>query len=135
MEIADLVDRTYFPAFRGLPDENNIDLEYYDSGNGFHYTPRKHWCFLAEVVEVSHFLRLVLLVRDVAGQEVSVHFHTSGRGMEQSISHVQPGNTIAILYAHRHAFLDLSTGIRQEEINTIRVILFTKFLWEALKAF
>lgn len=121
MTITNLRDQTYFPAFDGLPDENSIDLDYYTSGDGFRYIPRKHWCFFAEVVEVSHFLRLILLVRDVAGQEVSVHFYTAGRGMEQSISNVQPGNTIAILYAHQHAFMDLSTGIRQEEVDTIRV--------------
>ncbi|KAL2820984.1 SET domain-containing protein [Aspergillus cavernicola] len=119
--VANLRDQTYFPAFEGLPDENNIDLDYYDSGDGFRYTPRKHWCFLAEVVEVSYLFRRTLLVRDMAGQEVLVHFYTDGRGMEPSISCVQPGNTIAILYPDRHAFLDLSTGIRQEEINTIRV--------------
>ena len=128
--IANLMDRTYFPVFGGLPHEDNIDLDYYDSENGFHYTPRKHWCFLAEVVAISHFLRLVLLVRDMAGQEVSVHFYTDGRGMEQSISRVQPGNTIAILYAHQHAFLDLSTGIRQEEISTIRVKFYSQILCE-----
>ncbi|GLA43968.1 hypothetical protein AnigIFM63309_002227 [Aspergillus niger] len=76
--IRNLRDQTYFTAFDGLLDENSIDLDDYTSGDGFRYIPRKHWCFFAEVVEVSHFLRLILLVRDVAGQEVSVHYYTYG---------------------------------------------------------
>jgi hypothetical protein len=50
-----------------------------------------------------------------------VAFHTDGRGSEFASSQLQPGYTVAILYAHQHGFLDLTTGIRQEEYCTIKV--------------
>jgi hypothetical protein len=121
-EFANLRDNTYFPAFEDLPGENNLDLDYYESQDGFQYTPQKHWCFFAEVVEIYRFLRLRLQVRDKVGREVPVSFYTNDRGMEPSISHVRPGNTVAILYPHQHPFLDLSVGIRQEDITTIKVV-------------
>ena len=42
----------------------------------------------------------MLLVQDMAGQEVPISFYTDGQGMEPSISHIQQGHTIAILYTH-----------------------------------
>jgi len=31
------------------------------------------------------------------------------------------GDTVAILYAHQHGFLDMTVGIRQEESSTCQV--------------
>jgi hypothetical protein len=112
-----------FPTFAGLPGEDDIDRAFYDTTDGFRYIPRKHGCFLAEIIDIEQFLRVKLTVRDKAGATVPVAFHTDGRGAE--LTQLQPGHTIAILYAQQHGFLDFTTGIRQEEYNGIKVGLST----------
>ncbi|KAJ9130675.1 hypothetical protein NKR23_g12079 [Pleurostoma richardsiae] len=104
-----------FPTFASLQGEDDINMRFYDTADGFNYTPRKHWCFLAEIVDIEQFIRVKLIVRDVAGATVPVAFHTDDRGTEFAHSQLRPGYTIAILYAHQHGFLDFTTGIRQEE--------------------
>lgn len=118
---ADFRDELTFPTFDDLPDEDDVDLEYYDTVDGFSYSPWRHWCFLAEITDVELFTRVRLTVRDKAGTTVPVAFYTDGRGNEFAPSQLQPGNTVAILYAHCHAFLDFTVGIRQEEYNLIKV--------------
>ncbi|KAH8754747.1 hypothetical protein F5883DRAFT_397548, partial [Diaporthe sp. PMI_573] len=104
-----------FPIFAGLPGENDINLTFYDAADGFSYIPRKHWCFLAEIIDIESLFRVKLIVQDKAGATVPVAFHTDGRGTEFAPSQLRSGYTVAILYAHRHSFLDLTIGIRQEE--------------------
>jgi len=118
---ANFRDEETFPTFTGLPEEDGINLTFYDAVDGFSYLPQKHWCFLAEIVAVEQFFRVKLIVRDKAGATMPVAFYTDGRGTEFAPSQLQPGNTVAILYAHRHGFLDLTTGIRQEECSGIKV--------------
>ncbi|ELR04589.1 hypothetical protein GMDG_06871 [Pseudogymnoascus destructans 20631-21] len=49
----DLRNRTTFPGFNDLPDENDVDLEFYASSDGFTYRPHRHWLFLAEIVDFA----------------------------------------------------------------------------------
>jgi hypothetical protein len=110
-----------FPTFAGLPGDDDIDLAFYDTANVFSYMPQKHWCFLAEIIDIEQFIRVRLIVRDKAGATVPVAFYTDGRGTEFMPSQLQPGYTVAILYAHQHNFLDLTTGIRQEVYYAVKV--------------
>lgn len=82
--------------------------------------PRKHWCFLAEIIGIEQLIRVKLIVRDKAGTTVPVDFHTD-RGIEFAPTQLQPGYTIAILYAHQHGFLDFTTGIHQEAYCAVKV--------------
>lgn len=117
---ADFRNDRAFPPFWSLPEENSISLDFYTSPDGFNYFPERHWCFLAEVVSVEDFLRLRLIVRDKSGATVPIAFYTDGRGTEFA-DKVQPGNTVAILYAIQHGFLDFTTGIRLEDCSGIKV--------------
>ncbi|KUL81766.1 hypothetical protein ZTR_09241 [Talaromyces verruculosus] len=121
LEITDLRADANFPAFEDLPGDSDINMEFYSSIDGFYYTPRKHWCFLAEVIEITFFLRLTVLVRDKAGKNVSVLFYTDEKENKLAMSGLRTGQTIAILYAEQHGFLDMSVGIRLEEIHAIKV--------------
>jgi len=120
-QYADLRSETAFPTFDNLPDDNGVNLVYYRSVDGFSFRPRRHWCFLAEIIEIEAFLRLRLIVNDKAGQEIPVAFYTDDRGGELNPSYIQEGYTVAILYAEQHGFLDLTTGIRHENTATINV--------------
>jgi hypothetical protein len=109
-----------FPAFVSLPRDDDMNVTFYSTVDGFNPLPRKHWCFLAEIISIEQLIRVKLIVRDKAGTTVPVDFHTD-RGIEFPPTQLQPGYTIAILYAHQHGFLDFTTGIHQEEYCAVKV--------------
>jgi hypothetical protein len=55
-QLAGLRFRETFPRYDELPDKNNIDPDFYESSNGFNYRPRRHWCFLAEIIDYTTFM-------------------------------------------------------------------------------
>lgn len=115
-----LHDSLAFPSFLSCPTEDGIDLEYYSTNDGYYFRPSRHWCLLAEVIRVEFFIRLRLHVRDRAGHEFPVAFHPEG-GERPTPENYRIGHTIAILYPHQHNFMDMTTGIRQEDMCTIQV--------------
>ncbi|KAL8365076.1 hypothetical protein RB595_004069 [Gaeumannomyces hyphopodioides] len=117
----DLRDEATFPSFNELPEENDLDLEFYESTDGFSYHPRKNWCFLAEIIEIENFLRLRFIVKDGAGHDTVVAFYTPSRGRELDPSCIRKGFTLAILYAEQHGFLDMSTGVRLEDPTVLKI--------------
>ncbi|KAH8714618.1 hypothetical protein BGZ61DRAFT_505397 [Ilyonectria robusta] len=114
-------DQAVFPSFMNLPDETDADPIFYESRDGLTYRPRQHWCFLAEIVSFDTLARLRMNVKDVDGKTVQLIFYTEGRGSEMAPSQIRNGYTIAILYAQRHAFSILETGIRHEEPVKLKV--------------
>lgn len=118
---ADLRNRSTFPGFDDLPHENYNDLDFYASVNDFTYRPRRHWLFLAEIIDVIPWTRLHMTVKDVEGTTVPLFFHTKERGRELNPSLVQKGYTIAIFYAEVHAFAFSEPGIRLEKASNIKV--------------
>ena len=118
----DLRNDRAFPTFDSCPDEDDVDLGYYASEGEFYFRPRRHWCLLGEIVRVEHFLRLRLSIRDKSGQEFPIAFHFDNGDLDRlDPSRYRTGHTIAVLYPHRHGFLDLTVGIRQEKIDTVQV--------------
>jgi hypothetical protein len=109
-----------FPTFGSCPDENGLNLEYFGSEDGFLYRPRRHWCLLAEITDVVFFLRLRLWARDKAGNEFPVHFYIDdNEQVDPRLFRV--GNTIAVLYAQQHFFLDMTVGLRLESMKIVQV--------------
>ena len=120
-QLANLRSRATFPGFIDLPDENDVDPEFYESSNTGPYRPRRHWCFLGEIVDFATLLRLQMELKDVDGTIIPLYFYTDGRGSELAPAQVQRGYTVAILYAERHAFMFCEPGIRHEDPRMIKV--------------
>jgi hypothetical protein len=120
---ADFRNRATFPGFDDLPDENDVSPEFYASSDGFTYRPRRHWLFLAEIVDIGTLVRLQMDIKDIDGRTIPLFFYTDGRGSELAPSQVRKGYTAAILYAQRHTFMTSETGIRHEEPTNIKVRL------------
>ncbi|KAI0115498.1 heterokaryon incompatibility protein-domain-containing protein [Nemania sp. FL0031] len=78
--LGNLRRRENFPGFIDLPDENDIDLEFYTSSNTGSYRPRRHWCFLGEIVDFATLIRLQMEIKDVDGTTIPLYFYTGGRG-------------------------------------------------------
>ncbi|KAK0267922.1 hypothetical protein LTR91_019983 [Friedmanniomyces endolithicus] len=110
-----------FQPLSTLPEEDDNNMTYYDTRDGSFFTPRRHWCFAGQIIGVERFIRLSLFVRDTNGAELRIAFHTEQRGSEFAQANLKPGNTVLVLYAHAHRFLDFSIGLRQEELETVKV--------------
>ncbi|KAK0274197.1 hypothetical protein LTR35_011706 [Friedmanniomyces endolithicus] len=109
-----------FQPLSTLPEEDDNNMTYYDTRDGSFFTPRRHWCFAGQIIGVERFIRLSLFVRDTNGAELRIAFHTEQRGSEFAQANLKPGNTVLVLYAHAHRFLDFSIGLRQEELETVK---------------
>ena len=120
-QLADLRSHATFPGFIDLPDKNDVDLDFYESSDMVTYRPRRHWCFLGEIVDFATLLRLQMEIKDVDGREIPLYFYTDGRGSELAPAQVQRGYTVAILYAQRHTFMFGEPGIRHEDPRMIKV--------------
>ncbi|OIW30394.1 hypothetical protein CONLIGDRAFT_714757 [Coniochaeta ligniaria NRRL 30616] len=122
--LANLRTRTTFPSFSSLPNEKEIDIVYYERKDTGAFGPRRHWCFLAEIVDVVMLLqsRLKLELKDIDGRKVDLLFYTPGRGVELDHTRVQKGYTVALLYAERHKFrFEPQPGIRHEDPSRIKI--------------
>lgn len=109
-----------FPTFDDLPNEHEVDLNYYDETSvGFEAS--QHWCFLGEIVDFIGFGRIVLHVKDKVGRVIVIALYTddNGRGI---VPQIKKGYTVAVLYGEQHYFLDMSVGIRVEEASNIKII-------------
>jgi hypothetical protein len=111
-------------AFRSFSECPHFDRE-----DGV-YGPLRHWCYLGEITERVVFTRLCLTVKDKKGDKVIVSFYLDSdkpgifnfpvhRNVPEPLTN--RGNTIAILYAQQHNFLDGSIGFRIEDAEKVQV--------------
>ncbi|KAF5627838.1 mynd finger and set [Fusarium sp. NRRL 25303] len=120
-QLANLQDKKHFPGFEDLAWDNNLDTQYYrERDNGF-WEPRKHWVFIGEIVEVDILFRVRLTVKDRDGLEIPIAIYTESRGVELGPSNLQVGNTIIIFYAVKHLFMDMTIGIRHEDLQYLKI--------------
>ncbi|KAI1739551.1 heterokaryon incompatibility protein-domain-containing protein [Xylaria scruposa] len=119
--LGNLRRRATFPGFIDLPDRNSIDPEFYRISNTGSYRPRRHWCFLGEIVDFATLIRLQMEIKDVDGTTIPLFFYTDNRGSELAPAQVQKGYTVAILYAMRHQFMSSELGIRHEDPRMMKI--------------
>ncbi|KAL5350928.1 hypothetical protein ACLOAV_004501 [Pseudogymnoascus australis] len=121
-QLANLRSRATFPGFIDLPDENDVDPDFYESSDMVTYRPRRHWCFLGEIMDSTTLHHLEIEIKDVDGGKIPLHFYTDGRGSELTPAQARTGYTVAILYAKRHVFRLGAPGIRHEDPLMIKVL-------------
>ena len=121
-----LSDKVNFPSFKDLPEETIADKRYWKVVNGT-YQPKCTWFFLGEITDTTNaylpgpMFRNRVLVSDRTGkQSIPILFYPqSGRF---DFKQLKKGCTICILLAEKHHFLDFTTGIRVENLDTVKVI-------------
>lgn len=121
-QLANLRSRATFPGFIDLPGEKDVDPDFYESSDMATYRPRRHWCFLGEIMGFTTLRHLEIETKDVDGGKIRLHFDTDGRGSELTLAQVRSGYTVAILYSKRHVFRFGAPGIRHEDPRMIKVL-------------
>eukprot|EP00961_Rhodomonas_salina_P098211 1321655-Rhodomonas_salina.2 len=112
-----LKNHVNFPSFADLPDENDIDLDYYsEDDTGYCFRPCRHWCYVAEIVEAWKDVRYRIHTKTRFEESVLINFHLDDaiRPTFFEWDRLRSGHTICILYANARTFMDGNRGIRQE---------------------
>ena len=121
-----LKNELYFPSFQGLGEENDLAEQYWKEDiHRCVWTQACTWCFLAEITndETSQipFLRNRVIVRDRRGQNnIPISFYPE-RG-HFDFRTLKKGHTVCVMLAEQHHFLDMTTGLRIEGLDTVKVI-------------
>lgn len=121
-QLANLRSRATFPGFIDLPDENDVDPDFYESNDMVTYRPRRHWYFFGEIIDFTTLHHLEMETKDVDGGKTPLRFYTDGRGSELAPAQIRSGYTVAILYAKRHVFKFGGPGIPHEDSQMIKVL-------------
>jgi len=139
--LPDLRDRIFFPPLSRLPHDTRFsqsECEYYDLSvippmNGTFLStpdmtlrPRRHWCLLAEIVELDFWpFRPMYKVKDVTGQIFLAAFHFDDRALFPKVAKKAVlGSTICVMYASFHYFADGQVGVRLEEPRNVKILPF-----------
>lgn len=101
-----------FPRVHDLLDENDVDPDFYESTGMRTSQPRRHWCFLGEIMDFTTLHHLEIETKDVDGRNATALLY---RGSELVPAQLRSGYTVAILYAEPHAFTFGAPGIRHED--------------------
>ena len=117
---ASFVLQNFFPTFLNLPSDNSLDLKYYNDKLG---EPTKHWCLIAEIVEVVPHFRPMLKLKDKAGRVflVTCYFDYEQGMPHEWTKHARKGNSLSIMYAEKHVSMDGQQGIRLEDVERVKV--------------
>ncbi|KAF7921989.1 uncharacterized protein EAE98_008200 [Botrytis deweyae] len=91
------LSNSIFPSLLELPHRQRTSPEFYENAGKFNYRPRRHWCFLGEILEFDISV-LAILVKDVDEREVQLFLETNARGI---FPRLRKAHTVAILYAQR----------------------------------
>ena len=122
-----LQNQVNFPSFSNLPHENDVDLKYYrETSSGVTVFCRcRTWYFLAEITNDElapfAFLRRRILVKDREDQDnIPIAFYPEFGCFNYEV--LKNGWTVIVMCAEQHNFLDLTVGLRVEDLDSIRVI-------------
>lgn len=118
-----LKNHQHFSAFAYLQDVNDVDDDYYQESSRGCYNPSRHWALIGEIKEINMSLRPRVLLTTRFGETFPVHFYLENSTSPSCFEwdSLKPDNTMCIFYPKRHQFMDLTTGIRQENPDTVMV--------------
>lgn len=123
-EGSNLQDRITFPTLGDCPHLGALDEVRYDARGRI----CRHWCFLAEIIRVVTFSRVVFEVKDMTGREearIACYDNDAGRRFLNTTRPPRAGDTIAILYPQLKVFLDGSIGFRVENNAHINILWYS----------
>lgn len=113
-------EQRFFPAFKDLPDEDELDNRYFtDPYTSGVVTFKIHFYFLGEIVANVSLVRPTFQVKDRDGKPALVALYLDQPSLYNP-KHYVVGSTLVIEYACKKMFLDGQMGIRVEDGNAIQ---------------
>jgi hypothetical protein len=114
-----LLNHLTFPSFDLMTKYDEPSLLYFHQGEA-HYWPIRHWATLVDITHDLTFGRPGCQGYNQFGEVVRVFFYHDNTDTPTSFewSDLQPNNTLAILYPERKVFLDMTEGIREENLDS-----------------
>ena len=112
------------PSFADLTDLNDPSVYYFKGWDTGYLKPAMNWCYLAEIETPDyHPFRPSAFVKDCRGERHPVIFYLDQGDLlfAQNKLNFQAGHTMALLYAEKKTFMDLSQGVRFEELEFCKV--------------
>lgn len=115
-------DDVAFPPFSRLSEEADPSTLYYTGWSSGPLRPRRHWCFLGDIdANISFFGRATVTLRDRDGERFNLGFYLDEDDKPSPVfkpdaAHLRAGWTLAVLYAERKTFMDMTDGVRQENV-------------------
>ena len=131
-----------FPSFEMMSEYDDPSMLYYEENN-IGLAPSRHWATLIEITHDLSFVRPGCSGMNQFGERISVHFYHDNdekpvafkwsqlkAGKHKFMVFLRQclhkkiyvklsklGNTLAILYPEKKTFLDMSEGIREENLD------------------
>jgi hypothetical protein len=114
-----------FPPFAYLPDENDIDDDYYHQvEESSSYSPSRYWVLAGQIVENrTAWIRPRVLLETRFGEQVLVNFHLEDSDTPTFFGwpDLVVGSTMCIMYPNSRTFMDMNQGIRQEYSKSVMI--------------
>ena len=122
------------PSFLDVCHENEPDAPYYRFTDVL-VLPARYWCMMGEIEEVNLFIRPRIVIRTRFNETFPIAFYLDRDQHPTTFSFHDAvvGHVMVILYPAKHDFLDMTTGIRQEDPDT--VVIFKCSMQELIKIF
>ncbi|CAF3316313.1 unnamed protein product [Rotaria socialis] len=122
------------PSFDGVCHEDQPCEPYWRMIKGS-FKQIRRWCLMGEIENVNYFNRPKLTIRTRFDEKVTVHFYLEEDNNIPTFSFNDAliGHTVLIMYAEKHDFLDMSTGVRQEDGDL--VVIFKCSMETLIKTF
>ncbi|KAJ4483886.1 hypothetical protein J3R30DRAFT_3731979 [Lentinula aciculospora] len=126
-----LRDTRFFPLLFDLPHDYFFaasEQTYYDLSmdrtRGCTIQPNRHWCFLAEIVEVvPRLTRPTYRAKDISGTTLVISFRFDDRALfPKVLKKGLAGSTICVMYANFHHFMDGHIGITLKEPKNVKIV-------------
>lgn len=123
ISISGLQNTTTFPSYTELK-EGLSQFSFYEPTEEDLHPTEKHWCFPGQITQNVSLGRPVFEVKDRDGQKIMLAFYLDNEDygkLKFDARRLSVGQTIVVLYAEKHMFMDGSIGIRVEDWEWLKV--------------
>jgi hypothetical protein len=108
-----------FPSFADLTELDDPSTNYYTGWDEGLLVRSREWALLGEVTELQHFLRARFLLQTRLKENLALAFYPESLPLPGfDVTSVKVGHTFALLNAERKNFMDMTSGVRMENLNT-----------------
>ncbi|KAJ3016333.1 UNVERIFIED_CONTAM: hypothetical protein HDU68_012253, partial [Siphonaria sp. JEL0065] len=117
-------NRLQLPTYADLPLHDTPDEIFLSTQRGTNdLTPIRHYCFLAQIQQVSFIdrPRITICTDATTGSTAIIESNSRSSPTTFSWPDLKPGNTIAILYATKRILSDGTLGIRQDDLSKVYI--------------